>query len=216
MVRHFTTAMNQDAQHRNRSTESQVVEDLVAGAASGDLAAQAELFERYWPVIRQIVRGCRFRFGVDIRAREQTQDLEQEVALEILLALPKQRWQGRQAFKAWMRKLAAAKVIDTHRYHRAQRRDRRVETGVDRADRGRPPQRSPESKADDQRRLEQLSELLNEIKPEYAGAVMLHHLGYAHAEIGEMLECSAEAARKLVSRGEAKLLKLRDEKDAAR
>ncbi|MEE8409994.1 MAG: sigma-70 family RNA polymerase sigma factor [Myxococcota bacterium] len=203
--------MNRDAQHRNRCTESQLVEDLVATAASGDLVAQAELFELYWPVIRQIVRGCRFRFGADIRAREQTQDLEQEVALEILLALPKQRWQGRQAFKAWMRKLAAAKVIDRHRYHRAKRRDRRMETGIEGADRADNLQRSPESKADDQRRLEQLSELLDAIKPEYAGAVMLHHLGYAHAEIGEMLECSAEAARKLVSRGEAKLVKLREE-----
>ncbi len=121
-----TEPMNHDPQHRNRCAESQVVEDLVATAPSGDLAAQAELYELYWPVIRQIVRGCRFRFGADIRAREQTQDLEQEVALEILLALPKQRWQGRQAFKAWMRKLAAAKVIDTHRYHRAKRRCRSV------------------------------------------------------------------------------------------
>jgi RNA polymerase sigma factor (sigma-70 family) len=199
-----------------RSTESQVVEDLVGRAAAGESDARDALFEQYWPVIRQVVRGCRYRFGADIRAREQTQDLEQEVALEVLLSLPKQRWQGRQAFRAWIRKLAAAKVVDTHRYHRAKRRDRRMETGLDRADRRGGGHRSPESVVDDQRALDELSRLLDEIKPEYAGAVMLHHLGYTHAEIGEMLDCSAEAARKLVSRGEAKLLKLREGKPSGR
>jgi RNA polymerase sigma factor (sigma-70 family) len=197
------------------STESQIVEDLIIRAVAGEAAARDALFERYWPVIRHVVRGCRYRFGADIRAREQTQDLEQEVALEVLLALPKQRWQGRQAFRAWIRKLAAAKVVDTHRYHRAQRRDRRKETGLDRAA-GTGGRRSPESAVDERRSVDELSQLLDEIKPEYAGAVMLHHLGYAHAEIGDMLDCSAEAARKLVSRGEAKLLKLRREKGSGR
>jgi RNA polymerase sigma factor (sigma-70 family) len=196
------------------NTDSQLVEGLVAAAAGGDREAQATLFARYWPVIRQIVRACSYRMGGVARMREQTQDLEQEVALGVLLALPKQRWQGRRAFKAWIRKLAAATIVDVQRYHLAKRRDHRAETGVERADRVRTG-RSLESVVDDQRRLETLAELLDELKPQYAGAVMLHHVGYTYAEIGELLECTGEAARKLVSRGEAKLVRLREEKRSA-
>ena len=194
----------------DRSTDSQIVEGLVAAAAGGDQDAQATLFERYWPVIRQIVRACRYRMGGVARLREQTQDLEQEVALELLRALPKQRWQGRRAFKAWIHKLAAATIVDAQRYHLAKRRDQRVETGMERADQSPRASQSPESVVDDQRRLETLADLLDQLKPQYAGAVMLHHIGYTYAEIGDLLGCTAEAARKLVSRGEAKLVRLRE------
>jgi RNA polymerase sigma factor (sigma-70 family) len=196
-----------------RSTESQVVEGLVAQAAAGDAVARAALFARYWPVIRQIVRACRYRMTGATRLRETTQDLEQEVAMEVLQALPKQRWQGRQAFKAWLHKLAAATIVDAQRYNLAQRRDQRIETGVERADLLSPPAASPESAVDDSRRIATLVQLLDRLKPQYAGAVMLHHLGYTYAEIGELLGCTAEASRKLVSRGEAKLVRLRCEDD---
>ncbi|OGQ91011.1 MAG: hypothetical protein A2289_00895 [Deltaproteobacteria bacterium RIFOXYA12_FULL_58_15] len=193
-----------------QSTDSQIVEGLVASAAAGDSGARSVLFQRYWPVIRQIVRACRYRMGGATRLREQTQDLEQEVALEVLLALPKQRWQGRQAFKAWLHKLATATIIDAQRFNLAKRRDHRVETGVERAERMTPAGTSPESAIDDHRRLQTLAEMLDELKPQYAGAVMLHHLGYTYAEVGELLGCTAEASRKLVSRGEAKLVRLRE------
>jgi RNA polymerase sigma-70 factor (ECF subfamily) len=198
---------------KDRSTDSQIVEGLVAAAAGGDAEAQETLFERYWPVIRQIVRALRYSKGGVARMREQTQDLEQEVALEVLLALPKQRWQGRRAFKAWLHKLAAATIVDAQRYHLAKRRDQRVETGMDRADKDPRRSKSPESVVDDQRRLETLAELLDRLDARYAGAVMLHHIGYTYAEIGDLLGCTAEAARKLVSRGEAKLVRLREENE---
>jgi RNA polymerase sigma factor (sigma-70 family) len=190
-----------------QSTSSVVIEGLVARAAAGNRQAQGELFERYWGVIRQIVRGCRARHGRYMQLRDQTDDLAQEVAIEVLSNMPRQRWQGRQAFRAWIRCMAEAKVIDAQRYHLAQKRDQRRETAASRADvMAVPP--SPESVIDDGRRLKKLAELIEQLKPEYAGALMLHHLGYTHAEIGEMLDCTAEAARKLVSRAEAKLVRL--------
>ena len=189
------------------STASVVIEDLVAAAATGNRRAQEELFERYWGVIRQIVRACRARHGRYLQLRDQTDDLAQEVALEVLSNMPRQQWQGRQAFRAWIRCMAEAKVIDAQRYHLAQKRDQRRETAASRADlMAAPP--SPESVIDDGRRLKRLADLIEKLKPEYAGAVMLHYLGYSHAEIGEMLGCSPEAARKLVSRAEAKLVRL--------
>ncbi|MBI5508320.1 MAG: sigma-70 family RNA polymerase sigma factor [Deltaproteobacteria bacterium] len=198
-----------------QGTESAVVEDLVARAAAGDPKAQQEVFARYWGVIRQIVRGCRARYGRHLQLRDQTDDLAQDVALEVLGNLPRQRWQGRAAFRAWLRAMAEAKVIDAQRRHLAQKRDQRRETGASRADlMASAP--SPEAKIDLRRRLERLAALLDQLKPEYAGAVMLHHLGYSHAEIGELLGCTAEAARKLVSRAEAKLVRLEAQFDAGR
>jgi len=194
-----------------QSTASAVIEDLVTLAAQGDRGAQERLFERYWGVIRQIVRACRARHGRHLQVRDQTDDLAQEVALEVLSAMPRQHWQGRQAFRAWIRCMAEAKVIDAQRYHLAQKRDQRRETAQSHAD-AKAPSPSPESMIDEGRRLTRLSELIAELKPEYAGAVMLHHLGYTHAEIGELLGCTPEAARKLVSRAEAKLVRMQQER----
>ncbi|MBI3178512.1 MAG: hypothetical protein HYZ27_02550, partial [Deltaproteobacteria bacterium] len=108
------------------ATASQVVEDLVAAAAAGDASARRELFAHYWPMIRHVVRACRARAGA-ARAADDTDDVAQEVAIALLQSLPKQRWQGRQAFRGWLKKLAAARVVDAQRYHLAQRRDRRAE-----------------------------------------------------------------------------------------
>ena len=193
-----------------QSTDSVMIETLVVAAAQGDRPAQEELFGRYWGVIRQLVRACRARHGRYRELRDQTDDLAQEVALEVLKNLPRQRWQGRQAFRAWLRCMAEAKVIDAQRYHLAQKRDQRRETSASRADGfdAAAARRSPESMIDDDRRLERLSRLLETLKPEYAGAVILHHLGYSHREIGEVFGCSPEAARKLVARAEAKLVRL--------
>ena len=35
---------------------------------------------------------------------------------------------------------------------------------------------------------------------------MLHHMGYSHKEIGDTLDCTPEAARKLITRARTKLL----------
>ena len=127
----MTTSPPRDA---GQSAASVVIEDLVVAAASGNRRAQEELFERYWSVIRQIVRACRARHGRYLQLRDQTDDLAQEVAMEVLSNMPRQRWQGRQAFRAWLRCMAEAKVIDAQRYHLAQKRDQRRETAKSAAD----------------------------------------------------------------------------------
>lgn len=190
-------------------TESQFIEELVLSAASGDKNAQREVFRRYWPVISKIVWIHRTRLGKALSAREEPNDLLQGIAIEILENLPRHKWQGRSAFVAWMRRLAEAVVIDAARYHHAQRRDPRVETPVSMPLPNAPSPHGPESMLDQQRELVQLEVLLEQLKPEYAAAVRLHHMGYSHSEVGDMLGCSAEAARKLVARAESKLLQLK-------
>ena len=70
------------------------------------------------------------------------------------------------------------------------------------------PGRSPESALDEKRRLERLQGLVDQLKSQYAGALTLYYLGYSHAEVGDLLGCTAEAARKLVTRAEARLVDL--------
>lgn len=186
-------------------TESQIIERLVKAGAEGDKAAQEELLSRYWPLIQRVVRARRQRLGRELQLREDDDDLAQEVALELLQSLPKQKWQGSAAFAAWIRRLAEYQVIDAQRYHRRQKRDRRAETGVERADLDPAAARSAESVIDERRRMVALLESVADLKEEYGAALILHYQGYSHAQIGELLDCTAEAARKLVSRARAKL-----------
>ena len=192
-------------------TESEVIEQLVIAGAQGDRPAQQALLERYWPLIRQVVSARRRRMGRALQGREDTSDLQQEVAVELLRSLPNQQWRGAAAFTAWVRKLAECQVIDAGRFHGRQKRDRRIETGADKADQR--PRRGPsmESRIENRRRAEALMEGIASLKSEYGAALMLNYQGYSHQQIGELLGCTAEAARKLVSRARAKLTATPDE-----
>ncbi len=187
------------AAERESSAE---VEALVRRAAAGEAAAQAELLGRYRYVIRRAVRA---RLGGALRAREETADLEQEVALRVLTSLGKQQWRGRSAFLAWLKQLALGEVIDRVRYHAAARRAVAAEVELE-EDAVAQAKRSPESLMDEQARLHELERRLEALPDKQALAVMLFHQGHSHAEIGAVLGCSEEAARKQVARGRARLV----------
>ncbi len=187
------------------ATPSEVIEDLVARAASGDREAQAALLGRYRYFIRRAVRA---RLGASLRGREATSDLEQEVALEVLRSLAGHEWRGRGAFVAWLRRIAADEVIDVARYHAAARRDPRRETELTDALARPTAATSPEAWIDERRRLRDLEVMLDALPDAQAKAVVLFYQGHSHAEIGEVLGVSAEAARKHVARGRAKLAML--------
>lgn len=191
-------------------TDSEVLEELVAAAAAGDRGAQQHLLAQYWPVILQAVRARKHRMGGALAAREDTQDLQQAAALRVLQQLTRHRWQGSSAFAAWIKTLARLEVVDAHRHHHAGKRDVGAEAramsvgGIAAAG------ASNESRFDAGRRLEALLEQVQALKPEYATALLMHHMGFSHAEIGDTLGCTAEAARKLVSRARTRLLKAQD------
>lgn len=191
------------------STESQLLEDLVAAAAAGDNSAQSQLLKRYWPIIRQAVRARKNRLSSKLAAREETQDLEQVVALKVLTSLPKHTWQGGSAFAAWIKRLSSNEVLDVYRRHGARKRDAHAERELNEESDRFAPERSAESLLDDQRRFAVLIGQIQELKAEYGAALMMHHIGFTHAQIADALGCTAEAARKLVTRGRQKLLELR-------
>lgn len=185
--------------------DSTDMQELLARAADGDRDAQAAVLEKYWPLIRHAVRARKLRMGRQLDAREATADLEQAAAMRILLELPKQSWQGGAQFAAWVKKLASLEVVDSVRHHRAQKRDTGKETSLSKAEDQAAP-RSLESQLDDRRQFDALLARVSTLKADQAAALLMHHMGFTHEEIGDALDCSAEAARKLVTRAHKKLL----------
>ena len=194
-----------------RTVGSQVLQDLIAQAATGDRGAQEALMQHYWPLITQAVRARKNRLGGPAMAKEQTVDLQQTAALKVLSELGKHRWQGQSAFTAWVRKLADLEVIDTYRHHHAQKRDAAAEVPADGVLELTAPARSAESRMDDHARVNSLLAQVRQLKEEYGAALIMSHMGFTHAEIGETLDCTPEAARKLVSRARVKLVALQGE-----
>jgi len=196
-------------------TESHYLEELIATAAGGDKQAQEQLLARYWFIIRQAVRARKNRLGQGLAAREETQDLQQAAAMRVLSQLPQHQWQGRSRFAAWVKKLSSLEVIDVLRHHRAQKRDVMAEKHDAEAVDNAPSKRFAETHFDDRQKLQRLVNDVESLKPEYGAALLMHHMGFSHAEIGESLDCSAEAARKLVSRARLRLVD-KQRQDAAK
>ncbi|MCC6805949.1 MAG: sigma-70 family RNA polymerase sigma factor [Deltaproteobacteria bacterium] len=184
---------------------STFLQELIARAKAGERDAQQEVLAHYWPLIRIAVRGRKARVGKALGRREETDDIEQTAAIKILEELPKHEWQGSTAFAAWVKKLASLEVIDRYRHHHAEKRNAGADTSLSRAEE-QALKKSLESQLDDRRRAEAVMAQVAELKPDLAAALLMHHHGFTHQEIGDALDCSAEAARKMVSRAHRKIV----------
>ena len=154
------------------------------------------------------VRRLLLTYGLD-RQGVDPADVEQEVRIRLWHALERDR---SGAFRAsYVQRVVATTVIDALR--RAQVRaaeplpeedDEAVDLGV--------AQVSPERRAGDVERMQGLERCLNEIPERRRIPIALHLQGFALQEIAELAGiASAEAARKLVSRGLEELkTRLRD------
>ncbi len=191
------------------NTASEEIEPIVAAAIRGDAPSRTWLINRYRYFIRRAVLD--FRNGPVRHRRDETVDLEQEIAIAVLENLSEYEWQGRKAFHAWLRKIAKGELIDRYRYQHAQKRNIAMDTGTHAL--GAHQLKGPglETEADVQKRFAVLHKLLDQLPATQAQAVMLFHMGHTHKEMGEILDCSAEAARKLVARGRARLITLKAE-----
>jgi len=191
------------------STTSGTLSELVLSAARGDRSAQQELLTQYWPLITRAVRARKIRMGKRFSRRQDTQDLEQDAAIRILANLPQHEFRTADAFAGWIRCLAESQVVDTFRRHRAGKRDLNADTQLSRAADVARQTRGPETRLDERNRASALMREIDALKPDYGAALLMFHLGFTHAEIGHTLGCTAEGARKLVTRAHKKLIDLR-------
>jgi RNA polymerase sigma factor (sigma-70 family) len=132
-----------------------------------------------------------YRFLVASVGRQDADDCFQETWLSALRAYPRLR--ANSNLRAWVLKIAHNKALDSHRARA--RRPVPVEQVAD----GVAP---AESEADD----EGLWEAVRELPSKQQGAVVLRYANdLPHQEIGRILGCSPEAARRNVHEGVKKL-----------
>lgn len=87
-----------------------------------------ELLEHHLGVLRAHVRGSA---GSRLLRQEPLSDLVQSVALEVLADARKLRFADEGAFRRWLWRVAANKVLSKNRRWSAQRRDRARERAID-------------------------------------------------------------------------------------
>ena len=107
------------------SRESSTTIDLVRRAQHGEVHALSDLFERYFPRVRQFVRR---KLGARLRQRVESIDIVQDTFAQAAKAFDSFRPHDRRSLINYLCKIAENKIREELRYHWAQRRtpDREV------------------------------------------------------------------------------------------
>jgi RNA polymerase sigma-70 factor (ECF subfamily) len=179
---------------------------LVGEAGRGDRRALEALLERYLPEVRAFVR---LRVGAELRAKESSSDIAQSVCRELLTGLDGFRWQGEQAFRAWLFTAALRKVADRARHFASLRADAGREVAA--ADEqalwaSYRSLSSPSGHAIAREQAERLERAFERLDEEEREVITLARIaGLSRAEIGERLGKSEGAVRVMLHRALAKL-----------
>jgi len=185
------------------STLTRRVASAFDAARDGDPQATTLLLNQYRGLIRRTLAE---RLGGNLAKTRDLEDLEQDVAIRLMRSLDKHEWRGRKAFQQWLKLLARGEVIDQIREVQALKRGGDAQHAQIYEEALQSPQPGLETQADHAKKLLWLQSRLDALPLPQAQAIILSTLGHSYAEIGSMLEVSAEAARKMVSRGKAKIL----------
>ena len=185
------------------STLTLRVASAFEAAREGDPKATALLLSQYRGLIRRTLTE---RLGESLGKTRDLEDLEQDVAIRLMKSLDKHQWRGRKAFQQWLRLLARGEIVDQIREVQALKRGGDAQHSPVYEEALQSHNAGLETQADNARRLAWLQTRLDQLPFNYAQAIVLSTLGHSYQEIGDLLEVSAEAARKMVSRGKAKIL----------
>jgi RNA polymerase sigma-70 factor (ECF subfamily) len=161
------------------------------------------LVARFLPALRAFVR---LRMGRELRAREESCDLVQSVARELLAHADRFRHGGEDGFRDWLFTTAHRKIVNRLEHTRAARRDPRRE------DSGREPDLvaaaggSPSHHAAVREELAALEAAFDGLSEEQREVVTLSRMvGLSHGEIAARLGKTETAVRKVLSRALARL-----------
>lgn len=92
---------------------------LLAGVREGDAAALNRLLDRHREALRRVVQ---LRLDRALSRRVDASDVVQDVLIEAHQRLGEYLQNPKLPFHLWLRQLAADRVIDLHRHHRAAQR----------------------------------------------------------------------------------------------
>jgi RNA polymerase sigma-70 factor (ECF subfamily) len=161
----------------------------------------ATLVARYLPSLRAFVR---MRMGAELRAREESGDIVQSVAREVLSHADRFRHGGEGGFREWLFTTARRKVADHVQHWRTLKRggarDAVLPSEVSAA------AASPSRHAVAREELAAVEAAFDQLSPEQCDVVTCSRLlGMSHAEIAARLGKTEVAVRKILSRGLARL-----------
>ncbi|MHC4515223.1 MAG: RNA polymerase sigma factor [Planctomycetota bacterium] len=188
---------------------------LILRATKGDQTAVEDLLVANLPRLRAYMR---LKVGDLVHARESTSDLVQSVCREVLEDLPGFEYRGEAAFRHWLFKRAAHKIVDKARHHRAEartptREQRPAPHGTwsgESGESGEPAYLAsfltPSRDAMAKEQLQRLERAFVELPEDYRDVILLHNVvGLTHDEIATELQRSVGAVRNLLYRGLARL-----------
>ncbi len=112
------------------SASDNEIRPLIERATGGEDSAMAELFERYRPQLKKMVR---VRLNQQLHGRVDESDVVQDAYLEAARRLNDYAAGPRAPFFLWLRKITGQRLVDVHRRHLgAQARDARLEVALHR------------------------------------------------------------------------------------
>ena len=98
--------------------------DLVLRFKGGDAGALDELFQRYWPRLRRVIR---IRMGQDLRQFVDADDLVQDTLVIAMRKLGDLEVRSQASIMQWLSRIAEYQIKNKRSYLKAQRRDPRRE-----------------------------------------------------------------------------------------
>lgn len=162
------------------------------------------LVASYLPSLRAFVR---LRMGPELRAREESCDIVQSVAREVLLHRDRFQHGGDQGFREWMFTTAHRKIVNRLLRWRAERRTAERENAAVLPDELAAMVPTPSRHASAREQLSAVEAAFDELTEEQNEVVRMSRLlGLSHAEIAARLGKTEVAVRKTLSRGLARLV----------
>lgn len=186
------------------------LDQLLAAALAGDEVSRSQIIDSCRAYLLAIAQS---NLDDQLRAKLGSSDIVQETCMKANAAFNQFRGRTYPELLAWMRQTLVNDLVDVRRkYRAAQVRDVARESPLD-AGTGTAsphnlvdPMLTPSSAADMQEQIDALRSALNHLSDEYRQVIIWRNWDrLSFAEIGERLNRSEDAARKLWSRAVAKL-----------
>lgn len=162
-----------------------------------------ELVIRHLPALRTFVR---LRMGLELRNREESCDIVQSVAREVLQHEERFAHGGEDGFRNWLFTTAHRKVVNRLEHWRAAKRSANREQHIEIPEGLVGLTASPSHHASAREELMAVETAFDQLSPEQREIVTMSRLlDMSHAEIAARLERTEVAVRKTLSRALAKL-----------
>jgi RNA polymerase sigma factor (sigma-70 family) len=169
------------------------------------------LVARYLPSLRAFVR---LRMGAELRAKEESCDIVQSVAREVLHHAERFQHGGESGFREWLFTTAHRKVVNHLQHWRAQKRSGVRDTALPEELAGL--SGTPSRHASAREELAAVESAFDALSAEQREVVTCSRLlGMSHAEIAQRLGKTEVAVRKTLSRGLARLATVLAASDSA-